>query len=268
MNAQQTAKAIQNKISLVQREIQTKESDVSELKERNAELIEKNLGLKRKSKALDVQRQTIQKANAEIEELKIVEQSLAKKLDIANSDAKQEQLKNQIANCHELSKEELRDVETCRRNIVALEKSLMKLDKVGSDQGALYNIYSLLFNNAEAMQFIDLPEILQKWSASNINLVIPLNVETRLAKFNNTVFGRCTQLQALFNGTPIPSMPSPKSSLTNNQPLTKSEVREQQAGLDATKRAEDAKKNTSRYVDAHNPNYVRHIPDRNPNVGA
>jgi len=232
----QQAHELHNKLNLIQKEISDKEKEILELRTANAKLIELNLGKQRKPASLEIQRKAITKIDLEILELKLVEKSLNEKLTDNDSAIRQERLKSRLFQFNEISKSQLQDIETVRRSINALEKSLIQLENVSGKNGALYGLLHLLWDSPETKQFIDLQEVLRNWSVSNINLELPLNIETTLSEFNNRIFGMHNQLSAIHNNSrTIPSSRVQKTSGSITKVGTVQDIRNNMAAAEAMK---------------------------------
>ncbi len=234
MNTREEAKELAGKLGLIQLEMNAKTLSINELRESNSKLLELQLGKKRKTPTLKLQRKQIIELTNEVAEMELTKKSLQGRFDNANSAIRKEQLKNRIKSFQENSKAQIMLVETVRRNVKALEKSLVELDGITDKSNSLYQILNLVWNDSSAKDLIDLRAYQLDWTGTRLEL--PHNLNERLEQFNNRIFGLLGQLEAMISGSrTIPSHRVPSKSGSITKVGTVQDIRNNMAAAEAMK---------------------------------
>ena len=263
MNNQQQAKQLTDKLDLIKTEISAKEKEILKLREANAKLIEIHLGKERKPRSLETQRNAITKIDLEILELQLVEKSLNGKLKETDALIRQDQLKTKISQFNEDSKTQRMLIESVRRNLKALEKSLLELEQSSGRNHCLYQILQLLFEDPDnVIKEISLNNILQDWAPEKVVLGADFNsIAKRLDRHRVDIGNLWNQLEMITLNKRsyhrVEEMKKPINQHVGNQ----NDSRIRAAAQDAIERAKN--RNVSKKIKIQSPKF---IPDTNPNL--
>ncbi len=255
-NLRATAKTLHVKIKQIGDEIQAKEKEISKLRESNAALIEQCLGKERKPRSLETQRNAIVKIDVEILELRLVKESLTKKLAQVDADIKATKLRENIATFQEESEKQLKAFSEFNQAVISLQDAAEKLESYSGTKNAIYSLLRLCWNNGDFIKKeIDLNKILATWGQPR-NDLLSLNldaIKSKASEAGRLLNNLWQQLNAVATGSR--TIPTSKLTVNHGQRVgTKSEVRMKQAAVEAVENAKQIKRKP----------FIQHFPQMPP----
>jgi len=197
---EQRIKDLTAKIEQVKTEIADKLALVETLRQSNAKLVEQNLGRQRKTASLTTQRNKILDVEGQVEELKYVQSSMEDKLEEAQGELREIQLRDRIKEFQRAEVYHLSQLKEVQHLFSEFVEAITKIEAFQGNGHALHQLIRLASEvGSEKLKKsgIDLKAILTRFKQSNLFLSFDFS---RIERINISQQNLINELEAIDQG--------------------------------------------------------------------